>query len=483
MNQKAPAPTIHANPDPHASHRAVDVLTFALGTAVALLAAGYLTHMPITVGLPGAVKFVALVIAVAGNGYLFGRLTRRTWRGGVVTAVLASIASLVFMGSLFEHADSRQAAMLGLPGYIATIVIIFLIAAALGRRTRAAEPNTPRNWSLALVGVAIAATALVIAAGGLVTGHGAGFSVHDWPTSEGANMFLYPLSKMVGGKFYEHAHRLAGALVGVIAIVVMAHRWVVAPGKASAWVATAALIMVIVQGIVGGLWVTKGVESPDAKPLGLVIFHGTFAQLTLAVFVVLAAMTSRTWRDPQARLAVPSITTDRVFGVLATSLLFVQLVLGVVLRQANKALIEHVVFAFVVGFIIMAQSARAAAKHGERSPALRRTGNAVAVLLITQITLGFVALLVRRPDQAAPEIGSAAVTDAVDAFVTTLHQSTGAALLCTVALLTAWSFRLLRQAEPTADTNPAAAATDAEPAEPSHVDTLSSSPRSHAHQG
>ena len=30
----------------------------------------------------------------------------------------------------------------------------------------------------------------------------------DWPNSFGYNMFLYPLSRMTGGIYYEHAHRL-----------------------------------------------------------------------------------------------------------------------------------------------------------------------------------------------------------------------------------------------------------------------------------
>src|SRR5215469_8602332 len=67
------------------------------------------------------------------------------------------------------------------------------------------------------------ATLLLIAIGGLVTSHGVGMSVPDWPTSYGYNMFLFPISKWVGGIFYEHTHRLMATIVGVL--VVALTRW------------------------------------------------------------------------------------------------------------------------------------------------------------------------------------------------------------------------------------------------------------------
>ena len=67
--------------------------------------------------------------------------------------------------------------------------------------------------------VTVAATFLLVVAGGLVTSNEAGLAVVDWPNSFGYNMFLYPLAKMTGGIYYEHAHRLYGSLVGLTTIV------------------------------------------------------------------------------------------------------------------------------------------------------------------------------------------------------------------------------------------------------------------------
>ena len=61
--------------------------------------------------------------------------------------------------------------------------------------------------------------------GGLVTSHGAGMSVPDWPNSYGYNMFTFPPSKWVGGIFYEHTHRLMGTVVGMLSIALTIFAW------------------------------------------------------------------------------------------------------------------------------------------------------------------------------------------------------------------------------------------------------------------
>ena len=52
------------------------------------------------------------------------------------------------------------------------------------------------------------ATLFLICVGGVVTSKGVGLAVPDWPTTYGYNPFTFPISKWVGGVFYEHSHRL-----------------------------------------------------------------------------------------------------------------------------------------------------------------------------------------------------------------------------------------------------------------------------------
>src|SRR5262245_65478187 len=65
----------------------------------------------------------------------------------------------------------------------------------------------------------VACTVLLILAGSLVTSHGAGLSVPDWPTSYGWNMFTFPPSMWVANIFYEHGHRLIASTVGFLTII------------------------------------------------------------------------------------------------------------------------------------------------------------------------------------------------------------------------------------------------------------------------
>src|SRR6266545_1876424 len=60
------------------------------------------------------------------------------------------------------------------------------------------------------------ATLALLGLGGLVTSHGVGMAVPDWPNTYGYNMFLFPPSKWVGGVFYEHTHRLIASSVGLM---------------------------------------------------------------------------------------------------------------------------------------------------------------------------------------------------------------------------------------------------------------------------
>src|SRR3954471_1714121 len=66
-------------------------------------------------------------------------------------------------------------------------------------------------------------TVVLIGIGGLVTSHGVGMAVPDWPTTYGYNMFFFPVSQWLGGVFYEHTHRLVASFVGLL--VVLLTRW------------------------------------------------------------------------------------------------------------------------------------------------------------------------------------------------------------------------------------------------------------------
>jgi cytochrome c oxidase assembly protein subunit 15 len=78
-----------------------------------------------------------------------------------------------------------------------------------------AENAALRRFAL----VTAAATFVLVWMGGLVTSHEAGMSVPDWPTTYGYNLFFFPVSKWLGGIFFEHTHRLVASGVGLMTTI------------------------------------------------------------------------------------------------------------------------------------------------------------------------------------------------------------------------------------------------------------------------
>src|SRR5258706_11724593 len=86
-------------------------------------------------------------------------------------------------------------------------------------------------WPLVFAVLYDATSMLLILVGGLVTNTGSALAVPDWPTTFGYNMFLYPWSRMVGGIFYEHSHRLIGSLVGMLTVAFALSVWLAEPRR------------------------------------------------------------------------------------------------------------------------------------------------------------------------------------------------------------------------------------------------------------
>ena len=169
----------------------------------------------------------------------------------------------------------------------------------------------------------------LIGSGGLVTSHEAGMAVPDWPNSFGYNMFLFPISRWVGGVFFEHTHRLIASLVGLLTVGVCLATWLIDDRRWVKWLATVAVLAVVIQGVLGGLRVTE-----HNALLGL--FHGCLAQSFLALMATLALVTSPFWN----RLATSSFQTRqlRLLSVIVTAMVFAQLVLGAAMRHSHAGL-------------------------------------------------------------------------------------------------------------------------------------------------
>jgi len=228
------------------------------------------------------------------------------------------------------------------------------------------------------------ATLALIGVGGLVTSHGVGMAVPDWPTTYGYNMFFFPVSKWVGGIFYEHTHRLVASVVGLL--VVLLTRWL--GGRPSRLPLLVIGLAEIIAGLallrlgtqwhgagyflsgIGGLvalasliWIRNG---PAARPLpalgwmafgtvqlqGLLgglrvvlfkdelgIFHAALAQVFFVLLCVIALMTSPWWQ--QLPLAGIGSSASRALSralALTAVLIIGQLILGATMRHQHAGL-------------------------------------------------------------------------------------------------------------------------------------------------
>ncbi|HEX4341857.1 MAG TPA: COX15/CtaA family protein [Verrucomicrobiae bacterium] len=249
---------------------------------------------------------------------------------------------------------------------------------------------TPNVWLHRFAVFTALATLGLIGLGGLVTSHGVGMAVPDWPTSYGYNMFALPFSIwFTGGVFHEHTHRQWASCVGVLVVILT--RWL--GGEKSRWPLlivggtefVAGLLMFkmnenlhgaggFLSGI-GGVVILAGIawfkNAPAAKPLsvmgwwafGLVqlqgllgglrvvldarvvagmklgtvlgIFHACLAQGFFVLLCAIALLTSGWWKN-----RTPSIVSRwlRRFVVFTTVVIFLQLTIGATMRHQHAGL-------------------------------------------------------------------------------------------------------------------------------------------------
>lgn len=277
----------------------------------------------------------------------------------------------------------------------------------------------------------VGATAVLLCFGALVTTYDAAMAVPDWPGTYGHNMFLFPLSEWLGGPwdlFLEHGHRLLGAMVGLLSLVLAAACFRLEPRGVVRALALAAVVLVIFQGVLGGMRVLL-----DDRTIAKV--HACTGPLFFGVAIALATLTGR-----RTHAAATSPWLFRwSAGLVAAS--YAQLVAGAQLRHVDAALVDPLTFRWLVfahlvgaGIVVLLAVASAASAWAvalmppavseeeveylgmrRKSPLVWSTG--VLLLVGCQVLLGAAAWLANWgvPDGWIGEIFAAWVTSPVEA--------------------------------------------------------------------
>jgi cytochrome c oxidase assembly protein subunit 15 len=420
------------------------MIAIAFAQTVAMWAVVYICRLWPAV-VPSWLILALMIVCMLAGGITVGRMTERSWRGGAAVGVLSALLNMMILGSLLSGGRPNQivpSALLWIPGSLVAGGCVGAIGAAAGRRVE--RPDRPTvNWTSLLARVAVVACLLLLAAGGLVTSKEAGLAVVDWPTSFGYNMFLYPLSRMTGGIYYEHAHRLLGSLLGLTVIVLAVHLWRSEPRQWLKWVGLAVLLLVVLQGVLGGLRVTghltwSTLRADMAPSIRLAAVHGILGQVIFAMLAAIATSTSTGWRTAPVAAPGPYAETDRTLGAALVALLVVQLILGAIVRHTYARLTIHIALAVFVTLVALACGLRSWGLYSQSI--VRRRGLWLIGLAAAQVVLGIAALITTgaMTFHKPPPL--------VEVVFATAHQAVGAVLLAWAVSLSMWHYRLATHA-------------------------------------
>jgi cytochrome c oxidase assembly protein subunit 15 len=282
----------------------------------------------------------------------------------------------------------------------------------------------------ALAWGALACTLGLLVIGGLVTSLEVGMSVPDATTTLGSPLVLAPQDGLTAGQRVEHAHRLAGMVVGVVALLLAA------TGLVGAWRgalaprlglgAGLALCLVCVQGFLG-------MARVAANSVGWAMVHAGLAQAVVALLAGLATASLARW----PRLAAaPGEPTPVRAGVVACVAVYGQALLGIATRHLGPLQGGAVAEWHVLGAMVATGCVGALAMAAMSLAPLRGLALALLTLLVVQLGLGFAAW------GAAYTVGAGGTMPFAVA-VATGHMVVGAALLGTTVATTlvAWQSR------------------------------------------
>lgn len=305
------------------------------------------------------------------------------------------------------------------------------------------SPDRSMRARFAFAVLTAATTVGLMAWGAFVTSIDAGLAVPDWPTSFDS---LDPFNPWPGWWDIipiraEHGHRLMGALVGSLTLILMI--WTLA-SETRSWVrrlAVGAFVLVVLQGVLGGLrvvWVS----------LDLAVIHACVAQIFFAMIVALALFKSRAWQG-LSRPYLSNPVRSRMKGLVLFTVLavYLQIVFGALLRHPGTGIdfllaSTHIVWAFVVAGLIVV-TALYIRLHYANNRLLMGVSRLGVVLLVFQFLLGLTAYIVNL------DASGYTVPSNLQVVVNSTHMVVGALLTASMVV----QALVVLQGEPVSETS------------------------------
>ena len=315
------------------------------------------------------------------------------------------------------------------------------------------SPTPPSRALHRFAVLSAVATFALVFIGGLVTSTGSALAVPDWPLAFGK---LIP--HLEGGVRFEYGHRVAAGVVMILTAIlalwtgrVERRRWV-------RNTALAAIGLVVIQAILGGLTVLLQL------PLPMAVAHAATAQAACCLMVAIALFTNPSFaRGPRleaddGRPGLAALTT------LTTVAIYVQILIGAVMRHLGAGLaipdfplafgrlvppftsiyvainFAHRCGALVVAALVVWTVGRVIRTY-RGNPILRRSALFLLALLFVQIILGTLTIWSDRavlPTTAHVAVGAGvlAASFALTVRVYALRGRAGASESATAAMPT-----------------------------------------------
>lgn len=306
----------------------------------------------------------------------------------------------------------------------------------------------------------VVTTVLLIAWGGFVTSIDAGLAVPDWPSSFNSYDPFNPWPEWwtLTPVLAEHGHRLIGAFVGILLIGVAGWTWF---ADSRAWMrrlGVAALVLVVVQGALGGLrvvWVS----------LDLAVIHAAVAQIFFSLLVCMVLFTSRTWKllEDTKVTGGEHLDRSRMLALTTTAAIYLQIILGALLRHPGTGIDVTLVTLHIIGAILVLSLAIVLYLQFRRrhpySPMQRGSG-LLLWFVVAQVTLGLTAYIVLLDERGM------LVPSNLQVVVNTFHLVLGAFVFATSVIISVLAVRAAQFAGP--PSHPAASAGSYNPVQPSN---------------
>lgn len=247
----------------------------------------------------------------------------------------------------------------------------------------------------------------------------------------------------------EHAHRVAGWIVGLCVTVLMIGLISSAKVLWLKFLGVACFLAVAAQGLLGIFRVDLNALMGN----GLAMVHGCTAQLVFALLVGTAVVTSRSWHRIGAKPFQQSANLFRI-AVGITFLVYGQLLLGALVRHNfwHLAARAHLLNAFLVFVAILWLLYTVQLKQFGR-PAINRIMCFLLFALGIQIWLGLEAWLSKFAPRSITELHMVQVMPFGDlhGILRSLHYVTGSLVFAGMIALTLFLYKTSRVGTTSAD--------------------------------